>query len=46
MFLFGPNPVGFFALKLFIDGEWETICTDDRFPCQYGNAVYAKPHGN
>ena len=46
MFIFGANQARFYAVKLFIDGEWQIICTDDQFPCQYGKPVYAKPHGN
>jgi len=45
-FLLNVNPVGFYAVKLFIDGEWKIIQTDDRFPCKGKTPLYAKPHSN
>ena len=33
LFLFRSNPCNFFAVRLFVDGEWRTICTDDQMPC-------------
>lgn len=44
--LFEVSEAKYYAVKLFIDGEWVIQCTDDSFPCQYGKPVYAKPHGN
>lgn len=43
-FLLNINPSNFYAVKLFIDGEWKIITTDDRFPCKGKYPVYAKPH--
>ena len=43
-FLFDKNPSNYYAIKLFIDGEWKVIKTDDRFPCKGSTPVYAKPH--
>lgn len=45
-FLLNINPSNFYAVKLFIDGEWKIITTDDRFPCKGKYPVYAKPHHN
>lgn len=42
--MFDINPANFYAVKLFIDGEWKIITTDNRFACRGGSAVYAKPH--
>ena len=34
-----------YAVKLFIDGEWKIITTDDKFPCdQWNRPKFAKPH--
>lgn len=43
--LFSVNEAHFYVVKLFIDGEWQMIVTDDQFPCEYGKPVFAKPHG-
>ena len=43
--MFSENNAGFYAVKLFIDGEWKIIRTDDRFPCRSNSPLYAKPHG-
>lgn len=43
-FLFNKNPANYYAVKLFIDGEWKVIKTDDRFPCRGTTPLYAKPH--
>lgn len=43
-FLFNKNPANYYAVKLFIDGEWKIIKTDDRFPCKGITPLYAKPH--
>lgn len=43
-FLFNKNPANYYAVKLFIDGEWKVIKTDDQFPCRSGVPLYAKPH--
>jgi hypothetical protein len=40
------NPANFYAVKLFIDGQWKIIVTDDSFPCKDKKVIYAKPHHN
>ena len=48
-FLFRENPANYFVVKLFFNGEWVYIKTDDRFPTYEKNKVltpcYAKLHG-
>ena len=38
--------MNYYAVKLFIDGQWKIIVTDDCFPCRDNRPVYAKPHHN
>jgi hypothetical protein len=45
-FLLNVNPAGYYAVKLFIDGQWKIIVTDDRFPCRNNTTIYASPHHN
>jgi hypothetical protein len=34
-----------YGVRLFVDGSWETVITDARFPVNFhGRFVYAKPH--
>jgi len=44
--LFDANDSGYYAIKIFVDGEWKVIKTDDRFPCKNSKPIYAKPHTN
>ena len=45
-FLFSENPANYFVIKLFLDGQWNYIVTDDYFPSDNGrNALFARPHG-
>lgn len=40
------NPSNYYAIKLFINGEWKIITTDDHFPFKEKTAIYAKPYKN
>ena len=42
------DPIGYYEVILFIDGEWQIIFVDDYFPVRKngGGFAYAKPHGN
>lgn len=44
-FIFRDNDAGLYAVKLFWNGQWHYIITDDRFPCENNELVYAKPKG-
>lgn len=45
-FLFNENPANYFVVKIFLDGEWRYIKTDDMFPSWDGKrALFAQPHG-
>ncbi len=35
-----------YSVRIFVDGEWKIITTDDRFPSEGGKPIYAQPHGN
>jgi hypothetical protein len=43
-YLFEVNPAHYYGVRLFIDGEWRIIKTDDKFPCQNEQVLYAKPN--
>jgi calpain-15 len=44
-FLFRENPANYFVFKLFINGEWKYLETDDRFPSIDGKKpCFARPH--
>jgi hypothetical protein len=45
-FLFNINPAQYSCVKLFVDGEWKFVATDDRFACSNGQILYAKPNDN
>jgi hypothetical protein len=49
-FLFRENPANYFVVKLFFNGEWMYIKTDNKFPISEKKNVltpcYAKPHSN
>ena len=42
------DPIGYYEVILFIDGEWQIVFVDDYFPVRKngGGFAYAKPHGN
>lgn len=45
LFLFDRSPTHYYVVKLFIDGQWKMIETDDQFPVYPdGRAVYARSH--
>lgn len=43
-FLFEVNPANYYAVKFFVDGEWIIYKTDNMFPCDQGQVLYAKPN--
>ena len=43
--LFDVNPSHYVAVKLYVDGEWKIISTDDQFSVdQWNRPTYAKSH--
>jgi len=42
--LFEVNPSSFYGAKLFVDGMWLILRTDDQFACNYNSPIYAKPN--
>ena len=43
--LFEVNPAHYYAVKLYIDGEWKVIKTDDQFSVdQWNRPTYSKAH--
>ena len=45
LFVLEMNPASIYGVRLFVDGAWETIITDARFPVNYHeHFVYAKPN--
>lgn len=45
LFVLDKNPISIYGVRLFVDGAWETIITDARFPVNFhGRFIYAKPH--
>lgn len=44
--LFDVNNAHYYVVKFFIDGEWQYIVTDDKFPYENKRAIFARPHDN
>jgi calpain-15 len=41
------NALGIYRVKLFKNGEWQTVTVDDYFPCfPMGGPIFSRSHGN
>lgn len=44
LFVLDKNPSSIYGIRLFVDGKWETIVLDARFPIdQFQRLIYGKP---